>query len=111
MKTALTIPALNSFPPTCFGTIMYHETYAGSSQKYTIGCPVNQNRVRSSNGSVFWTQPRLQGSRNPEPKQLDEARGQITSDYQTYLEEQWIQSLKEKYPVEVNTELLSRIEE
>jgi peptidyl-prolyl cis-trans isomerase SurA len=51
----------------------------------------------------------LKGIRPPEPKALDEARGQITSDYQNYLESEWIKQLKEKYPVEVNRELLSRI--
>lgn len=51
----------------------------------------------------------LKGIREPEPKTLDEARGQITSDYQNYLEEQWINELREKYPVEVNRELLNRI--
>lgn len=50
------------------------------------------------------------GKRSPEPKALDEARGQITSDYQNYLEEQWIAELKEKYPVEVNRSLLSQIQ-
>ena len=49
----------------------------------------------------------IQGIRPPEPKELDEARGQITSDYQNYLESEWIKTLKEKYPVEVNRELLS----
>jgi peptidyl-prolyl cis-trans isomerase SurA len=48
--------------------------------------------------------------RSPEPKELNEARGQITSDYQTYLEEEWIKQLKDKYPVEVDRSLLSRIE-
>lgn len=47
--------------------------------------------------------------RPPEPKALNEARGQITSDYQNYLEEQWIEELKEKYPVKVNRDLLSGI--
>jgi len=47
--------------------------------------------------------------RSPEPKKLNEARGQITSDYQNYLEKQWIAELKEKYPVEVNKELLATI--
>jgi len=48
--------------------------------------------------------------RSAEPKMLDAARGQITSDYQTYLEEEWIEVLKEKYPVEVDRSLLSQIE-
>jgi len=47
--------------------------------------------------------------RAPEPKALNEARGQITSDYQNFLEEQWIKELKEKYTVEVNPDLLSGI--
>ena len=49
------------------------------------------------------------GVRPPQPKALNEARGQITSDYQNYLEQQWIRELKQKYPVEVNRELLSGI--
>ena len=45
----------------------------------------------------------------PEPKKLDEARGIVTADYQTYLEKLWIQELRNKYKVEVNQELLSKI--
>ncbi len=49
--------------------------------------------------------------RSPEPKELDDSRGQITSDYQNYLEIEWINALKEKYPVEVDKSLLSKIKE
>jgi peptidyl-prolyl cis-trans isomerase SurA len=45
----------------------------------------------------------------PEPKQLNEARGLITADYQNYLEKQWIIELKQKYPVVVNQEVLAKI--
>jgi peptidyl-prolyl cis-trans isomerase SurA len=45
----------------------------------------------------------------PEPRKLDEARGLVTADYQTYLEKLWIQELREKYKVDVNRELLSKI--
>ena len=48
--------------------------------------------------------------RGPEHKTLDEARGLITSDYQNYLEEEWITLLKEKYPVTINEEVLEDIE-
>jgi len=51
----------------------------------------------------------LKKVRDPEPKELDEARGQITSDYQNFLEQEWIEELKAKYPVEVNRSLLSEI--
>lgn len=47
--------------------------------------------------------------REPEPKSLDEARGLVTSDYQTYLEEQWVKELKQKYSVEVDEEVFEDI--
>ena len=46
----------------------------------------------------------------PETKKLDETRGQVISDYQDHLEDRWVQTLREKYTVEVNEELLSEIE-
>ena len=45
----------------------------------------------------------------PEPKKLDEARGLITSDYQNYLEKQWVNELRKKYPVEVNTAVFEKV--
>jgi peptidyl-prolyl cis-trans isomerase SurA len=42
----------------------------------------------------------------PEVKNLDEARGLVTADYQNYLEKQWIGELKTKYPVVVSEEVL-----
>lgn len=51
----------------------------------------------------------LKKVRAPEPKKLDESRGQITSDYQNYLEKEWIEALRAKYPVEVDQSLLSSI--
>ncbi|NOR34736.1 MAG: hypothetical protein GQ579_08660, partial [Bacteroidales bacterium] len=51
----------------------------------------------------------IKGKRSPEPKKLLEARGKVTSDYQEYLEAEWLKSLKEKYPVTINQDLLKRI--
>ncbi len=45
----------------------------------------------------------------PSIKELDECRGLVTADYQNHLEKEWIKSLRAKYPVHVNEELLSRI--
>ncbi|QJX46048.1 peptidylprolyl isomerase [Hymenobacter taeanensis] len=36
------------------------------------------------------------------PKTLAEARGQATSDYQNYLEKEWVNQLRQKYPVQIN---------
>ena len=45
----------------------------------------------------------------PTLKTLDETRGTVISDYQEYLEEQWVKELREKYKVVVNREVLSLI--
>lgn len=51
----------------------------------------------------------IKGRKSPQPKKLEDARGQVTSDYQEYLEAEWIRTLKEKYPVTVNEDLLTKI--
>lgn len=45
----------------------------------------------------------------PEPKQLSEARGLITADYQNYLEKEWIRYLRSRYPVVVNKDVYAKI--
>jgi len=45
----------------------------------------------------------------PEPKELNEARGLITADYQNYLEKEWIAALRSKYPVLVKRDVLAKI--
>ncbi len=45
----------------------------------------------------------------PQPKELDEARGLATADYQAFLEKEWVEQLKKKYPVKVNNEVLDLI--
>jgi len=51
----------------------------------------------------------VEGVVGPEPKTLKEARGMATSDYQTYLEKEWIKSLHDKYPVVVNEETVKAL--
>ncbi|OYT15118.1 MAG: hypothetical protein B7C24_14755 [Bacteroidetes bacterium 4572_77] len=43
----------------------------------------------------------------PAIKELEECRGMVISDYQTQLEEEWIEELKLKYPVVIDKEVLS----
>ncbi len=45
----------------------------------------------------------------PEPKKPKEARGVATSDYQNYLEKEWITSLRKKYPVTINEEAVKTL--
>ena len=60
----------------------------------------------SDNGLVFIN---IREVLQPEPKQLDEARGLITADYQNFLEEFWIKELKGKYPIVVYKEVFNKI--
>ena len=45
----------------------------------------------------------------PQPKQLDEAKGLITADFQNYLEKSWIDELRKKYPAKVNEAVLKTL--
>lgn len=45
----------------------------------------------------------------PSEKTFDEVQGQVTADYQNLLDEQWIASLRAKYPVKVNADVLKKI--
>ncbi len=45
----------------------------------------------------------------PTYKTLNEARGYVISDYQDELEQQWITSLRQKYPVTIHEEVLQSI--
>lgn len=43
------------------------------------------------------------------PKTLSEARGQVTSDYQTQKEKNWLSDLRKKYHVAINKDVLKRL--
>jgi len=45
----------------------------------------------------------------PGPKQLKEIMGIATSDYQNYLEDNWIEELRKKYPVVVNQQDVNKL--
>jgi peptidyl-prolyl cis-trans isomerase SurA len=42
----------------------------------------------------------------PSPKSLDEARGQVIASYQDHLEVKWVETLRNKYSINVNEEVL-----
>ncbi len=42
-------------------------------------------------------------------KTLNEAKGYIIADYQEYLEKEWIEKLKEKYPIKLNKSVLKKV--
>ncbi len=46
-----------------------------------------------------------------EPEEVADVRGQVTSDYQNLLEEEWIEELKSKYPIVVYEKELRKIKQ
>ena len=51
----------------------------------------------------------LIGKKIKAPQEYTDERGKVTSDYQDYLEKQWVEQLKKKYPVVINQEVLDQI--
>jgi len=45
----------------------------------------------------------------PQPKQLNETKGVVTADYQSYLEKQWINELRKKYTIQINEDVLKQV--
>jgi peptidyl-prolyl cis-trans isomerase SurA len=68
---------------------------AGTSKNETV-----DNRVK------FVVVDHIEAAR---PKTLQEARGAVTTDYQNQLDKEWIASLKAKYPVTVDREVLKMV--
>jgi peptidyl-prolyl cis-trans isomerase SurA len=71
---------------------------------WIVGISPNTNRV---DGSVVFVE--YLSILEPTPKELSEARGLITADYQTYLEQAWIKELRGKYKVEVNQDVFKTV--
>ena len=49
------------------------------------------------------------GKKIKAPETYQDERGQVTSDYQDYLEDVWVKQLREKYPVVVNQEVFESL--
>ena len=49
------------------------------------------------------------GQKLKAPATWDDEKGKVTTDYQDYLEKEWIARLREKYPVVINQEVWQRI--
>ena len=44
------------------------------------------------------------------PENYTDVKGKVIADYQKYLEAQWIKSLRNKYKIEINKDVLNTIE-
>lgn len=62
------------------------------------------SQIISENGSFYVVNVRE--ILEAEPKKLNEARGLVVAKYQEYLDENWIKSLRAKYPYTINEDVL-----
>ena len=63
--------------------------------------------IRSHNNSYSFV--RVLNLVENDPKPIDEVRGQLISDYQDYLEQEWIQRLRQKYKVNINKSVYQQV--
>jgi peptidyl-prolyl cis-trans isomerase SurA len=73
----------------------------------SIGWKVGTYTINKKNGSVEIV--KITALLPAAPKTLEEAKGYVVADYQEYLENQWIDSLRQKYPVKINQDVLNTI--
>ncbi len=64
--------------------------------------------VFNDNGKLIYF-IRINEKLSPVNKEIGECRGMLISDYQNQLEKEWINELKEKYPVVINKVVLKDI--
>lgn len=67
----------------------------------------NQSEPRDFDSALTFVRG---GKIGPQPKTLEEARGLYVSDYQNFLEKEWLKQLRKKYKIKVNKKLLKKIE-
>lgn len=101
-------------------TEQYAEKVIADSARYELSQIPNLNKMAPKAGML--TTPLINKNDNtasfayiiktyplPMQRSFSEARGLVINDYQTFLEEQWVATLKKKYPVVIDQKVLSTI--
>lgn len=88
---------------TSIETKTYYKTDDLPIEKWETGF----GKVVKDDGKIFFYN--VSKIEPPSIKALKDARGLVISDYQQYLEKEWIAELKAKYKVEVNKDLLKKM--
>lgn len=67
-------------------------------------------KVKNNREIVGYPQFLIEGKLISTPETLEDAKGQVITEYQTILENEWIESLRQKYKVEINDDVLKSME-
>lgn len=84
--------------------------YAKGDDEYIdqVGWDTGVTMLEGNNGKKVIVQ--IYSKLDPQPKQISDCRGLVTSDYQNYLEAQWIEELRKKYSFNVDMSVFRAIE-
>ncbi len=74
--------------------------------QYNKGQPTSAFKNEEGNYCVLYVKDVMN---TPSEKTLNEAKGYVISEYQEYLEKEWIASLENKYPVKLNEQILKSL--
>lgn len=66
-------------------------------------------KIKNNREIIGYPQFVVSGKLLNAPETLEDARGQVISEYQTILEKEWINSLRGKYKVEINNDVLKSL--
>jgi len=66
----------------------------------TTGWAIGMHDLGDINGSYYMVS--IKGTKPPQDKKLSEVKGVVISDYQDYLEKQWLAGLSKKYEIKVD---------
>ena len=84
--------------------------YERGDNRVIDNIPQKKGVYRHTTNDHLYYIVRVKDVLNPTEKNLDEARGLITADYQNYLHDKWIKDLREKYQVKINNKVFESIE-
>jgi len=90
--------------------VLFHsDTYEINSKKLPNNLEFNKGVKSYREDDKHFTIVNVLEILNPAPKELNDIKGKVISDYQDYLEKQWIKELHSKYNVNVNKKVFKKI--
>ncbi|MGM9803450.1 MAG: hypothetical protein ACI308_04655, partial [Muribaculaceae bacterium] len=83
---------------------------AAKGENQIVDYLVNNSGIKPVNKrfNTFWV---AEGSTIDAPQDYTDVKVQVVSDYQAFLEKEWISELKQKYQVKINQKVLKQVKE
>jgi len=110
-KAEVVATAFND-PDAKLELVMYTDKIVEKDQDEIKEMPWKKGGITApkiNNGLKMTTFKKIERIMPSSPKSLDDARGYVISDYQSYLEKQWILALKKEYKVVLDEKVLETV--